>query len=205
MTTPLRARGLLLLMGAFVLLHVDPAHAHAGRLGLEASFQQGFLHPITGFDHLVAMIAVGLLSGVLGGRSLVTVPALFVAFLLVGGVFGFYAFELLGVELWIVGSLILLGIVLAGVTKPSRPLMYAAVALFGFAHGNAHGLELPLASSALGYAAGFATASALCHASGIVLALAASRTPWGRTPIRALGLATCGVAIYLAPSTVLAG
>jgi urease accessory protein len=203
-TTPLVARGLVL-MGAFVLLHVEPAHAHTGRLDLGASYQQGFLHPVTGFDHLVAMIAVGLLSGVLGGRALVTVPALFVAFLLVGGVFGFYGYELLGVELWIVGSLILLGIVLTGVTKPSRPLMYAAVAVFGFAHGNAHGLELPLASSALGYAAGFATASVLCHASGIVLALAASRTPWGRTPIRALGLATCGFAIYLAPSTVLAG
>lgn len=204
MTMPLPPRWIIL-MGAFVLLQAAPAHAHEGRLDLEASFQQGFLHPITGFDHLVAMVAVGLLSGVLGGRSLVTVPALFVAFLLVGGVFGFYAFELIGVELWIVGSLILLGVVLAGITNPSQPLMYAAIALFGFAHGNAHGLELPLASSALGYAAGFAIASVICHVSGIVLALAASRSPWGEAPIRVLGLATCGVAIYLAPSTVLAG
>jgi hydrogenase/urease accessory protein HupE len=62
-----------------------------------------------------------------------------------------------------------------------------------------------LASSAVGYASGFALASVACHASGIVLALAAFRTPWGRTPIRVLGLATCGVAIYLAPATVLAG
>ena len=59
------------------------------------------------------MISVGLLSGVLGGRAVVTVPALFVTFLLIGGVFGFFAFELVGVELWILGSLLLLGVVLA--------------------------------------------------------------------------------------------
>jgi urease accessory protein len=72
--------------------------------------------------------------------------------------------------------------------------------LSGFAHGNAHGLELPLASSALGYAAGFAIASAMCHASGILVALGASRTPRGRGPIRVLGLATFGAAVYMSSS-----
>ncbi|HEX8159011.1 MAG TPA: HupE/UreJ family protein [Solirubrobacteraceae bacterium] len=185
---------------ALLLLHAQSASAHDGSLDLTASFEQGFLHPITGVDHLIAMVAVGLLSGVLGGRAVVTVPALFVTFLLIGGAFGFYAIELVGVELWILGSLLLLGLVLAATVRPSRSLVFVAIALFGFAHGNAHGLELPLASSALGYAAGFAIASAMCHASGILVALGASRTPRGRGPIRVLGLATFGAAVYMSSS-----
>jgi urease accessory protein len=199
-TTP--AVRLWILAGAFglLLLHGESAYAHDASLDLSASFGQGFRHPITGPDHLIAMVAVGLLSGVLGGRAVVTVPALFVTFLLVGGVFGFYAIELVGVEFWILGSLLLLGLVIAGTAKPSRPLMLLAIGLFGFAHGNAHGLELPLASSAIGYAAGFAIASCVCHASGILVALGATRTPWGRAPIRALGLATFGAAVYMSSS-----
>ena len=80
--------------------------------------------------------------------------------------------------------------------------MFAAIALFGFAHGNAHGLELPLASSAAGYAAGFAIASCVCHAAGILLALGVSRQ--GQAPIRVLGLATFGAAVYMT-SSVLTG
>jgi urease accessory protein len=203
-TTPAARWGIVAGACGLLLLHGESAYAHDAGKDLTASFQQGFLHPITGVDHLIAMVAVGLLSGVLGGRAVVTVPALFVTFLLVGGMFGFYAFELLGVELWILGSLLLLGVVLAGTEKPSRQLMFVAIALFGFAHGNAHGLELPLASSALGYAAGFAIASSLCHASGILVALGASRTPWGRIPIRVLGLGTFGAAVYMS-SSVLTG
>ena len=201
-TTPATRCGILAGALALLLLNGESAYAHDGGLGLTASFEQGFLHPITGVDHLIAMIAVGLLSGVLGGRAVVTVPALFVTFLLVGGVFGFFAFELVGVEMWILGSLILLGVVLTRTAKPSRPLMLVAIALFGFAHGNAHGLELPLASSALGYATGFAIASCVCHASGILVALGASRTPWKRTPIRILGLATVGAAVFMSSSVV---
>lgn len=193
-----------LLAGAFGLafLSGEPAYAHDAGLDLSASFERGFLHPVTGADHLIAMVAVGLLSGVLGGRAVVTVPALFVTFLIVGGVFGFFAFELVGVESWILGSLLLLGVVLARTAKPSRPLMFVAVALFGFAHGNAHGLELPLAASATGYAAGFAVASCACHASGVLVALGASRTPWRRAPVRVLGLATSGAAVYMSAAVL---
>jgi urease accessory protein len=205
MTTTRSARRGLLAGGlGLALLSAQPAYAHDGSLGVTASFEQGFLHPITGFDHLLAMLAVGLLSGVLGGRAVLTVPALFVTFLLVGGVCGFFTYELVGVELWILGSLLLLGVVLARGAKPGRSVTLVAIALFGFAHGNAHGLELPLASSALGYAAGFAIASCACHASGILLAYGASRTPWSGATIRVLGLATSCAAVYMS-SSVLTG
>jgi urease accessory protein len=203
-TTPSTPCVLFAAACGLLLLNGEAAYAHDAQLDAAASFAQGFMHPITGVDHLIAMVAVGLLSGVLGGRAIVTVPSVFVAFLLVGGVFGFYAFELIGVELWILGSLLLLGAVLAGTEKPRQPVMFVAIALFGFAHGNAHGLELPLASNAVGYAGGFAIASIMCHASGILVALAASRTPWGRVPIRVLGLATFGAAVYLSSSVVAA-
>lgn len=201
-TTPAARCGILAGAIALMLLNGEPAFAHDAGLDVSASFEQGFMHPITGVDHLMAMVAVGLLSGVLGGRAVVTVPALFVTFLLIGGVFGFFAFELVGVEFWILGSLLLLGVVLARTAKPSRPLTLVAVALFGFAHGNAHGLELPLAASAAGYAAGFAIASCVCHASGVLVALGASRTPWRRAPIRVLGLATSGAAVYMSASVL---
>jgi len=200
-TTPAARLGLLAGACALLLLHGDPAYAHDRGLDLTASFEQGFLHPITGFDHLIAMVAVGLLSGVLGGRAVITVPALFVTFLLIGGVFGFFAFELIGVEFWILGSLLLLGFVLTSAATPIRPVVFVAI---GLAHGNAHGLELPLASSALGYAAGFAIASAVCHASGVLVALGASRTAWGRGPVRVLGLGTVGAALYLASGVLAA-
>jgi urease accessory protein len=189
---------------ALALLCAAPAYAHDQKLDLSASFHQGFLHPITGPDHLIAMIAVGLLSGVLGGRAVLTVPALFVTYLLIGGVFGFAGVELVGVELWILGSLVLLGVVLARAAAPRRTLTVAAVAFFGFAHGNAHGLELPLASSATGYAAGFVLASAVCHATGVLLALGATRTPWGQAPVRMMGLATIGAAVFLGSSLLTA-
>jgi urease accessory protein len=192
--------------GACLLLLVfaDSASAHDSGLDLTASFEQGFLHPVTGPDHLIAMVAVGLLSGVLGGRAVLTVPAVFVAFLLVGGVFGFYAIELVGVERFVLASLLVLGVVLAGGGTPRRDVTFAAIALFGFAHGNAHGLELPVAASALGYAAGFAIASCVCHATGVLVALGASRTPWGRAPTRVLGFATFGAAVFMS-SALLTG
>jgi urease accessory protein len=204
-TTPRTTRwGILAGACALLTLRAQAAYAHDGGVGITTSFQQGFLHPVTGFDHLIAMVSIGLLSAVLGGRAVVTVPALFVTFLLVGGTFGFFAVELVGVELWILCSLLLLGVVLAGQTTPRRSWMFLAIALFGFAHGNAHGLELPLASSPVGYAAGFAVASSVCHATGILVALAASRTRWGHRPIRVLGLATIGSAVYMS-SSVLTG
>lgn len=188
---------ILVTVGGILLLRAHPACAHDKHLDVAASFREGFLHPITGVDHLMAMVAVGLISGVVGGRALATVPAVFVVCLVAGGVLGFYDLALVGVEWWILMSLLVLGVVLACDVTPRRVIMFPAVAAFGFAHGNAHGLELPMASSALGYAGGFALASAMCHASGILVAVAASRTPWGRTPTRLLGLATVGGAVYL--------
>ena len=173
------------------------ASAHDQSLDLTASFGQGFLHPVTGPDHLVAMVAVGLLSGVLGGRAVFTVPALFVAYLLFGGVAGFLGFELLGVEWVILASLLGLGAVLAGGARPDKRIVVTAVSLFGFAHGNAHGLELPLAASPAGYAAGFVLASATCHLAGVLLAHVATRPRFALAPVRALGLATLGTAVVL--------
>jgi urease accessory protein len=190
-------RGLLAATLALALAVPATAAAHDEHLDLTASLGEGFLHPVTGPDHLVAMVAVGLLSGVLGGRAILTVPALFVAYLLVGGVAGFLGLELAGVEWLILASLVAFGAVLAGAVRPDRRLLIGAIALFGFAHGNAHGLELPLTAAPAGYAAGFVLASAACHLAGVLLAHVAARPRFAGAPVRALGLATLGTAVVL--------
>jgi urease accessory protein len=184
---------------ALALFAAPAAQAHDRGVDLAASFERGFTHPITGPDHLIAMVAIGLLSAVLGGRAVLAVPAVFVGYLGLGGLCGFLGVELAGVELLILASLALLGLVLAAGEAPRRTLV-VAVAGFGFAHGNAHGLELPLATSPVGYAGGFMLASALCHAAGILLAITAVRTRWGRAPVRFIGLATIGAAVFLSSS-----
>jgi urease accessory protein len=187
---------------AVALAAPSAASAHDQGLDLTASFGQGFLHPVTGPDHLVAMVAVGLLSGVLGGRAVLTIPALFVSYLLLGGVAGFLGLELVGAEWLILASLLGLGAVLAGGVRPDRRVVIGAVALFGFAHGNAHGLELPFAASPAGYAGGFVLASATCHLAGVLLAHVATRPRFAMAPVRALGMATLGTAIVLGSAAV---
>ena len=150
---------------AIVALAPATAVAHEGHR--TSGLTEGFLHPLLGVDHLVTMVAVGLVSVVVGGGAIWRVPGMFVLMLAVGGIVGFRGWELVGVELWILGSLTLFGVTL--VTGPALRLSWtlAAVALFGFAHGNAHGLELPVTVTPVGYTAGFVAASAACHVTGI--------------------------------------
>lgn len=169
-----RGREKAIFLGLLILL-LSPDAALAHDSGLGGSVWEGFTHPVTGVDHLTAMIVVGVVSYVLGGRAVWTLPATFVLALVVGGAFGFDEYALRGVEYWIVGSLIVLGLVVALRVAVPAWLVYVGVAVFGFAHGNAHGLELPLATSALGYASGFAAASAVCHITGIAIGKVSGR------------------------------
>ncbi len=118
-----------------VLLPAQMASAHEDAPSPN-SLEQGFLHPLLGIDHLAAMIAVGLLSAVLLGGAIWRLPLAFVAALLVGGIAGFNGLELVGTELWVMGSLVAMGAAL--MTRMTLRLGWAllAVAFFGFAHGN---------------------------------------------------------------------
>lgn len=168
-TSRLRALGLL----AVTMLAATPALAHTGH-GDTFSPLEGFLHPITGPDHLVAMLCVGLWSALAGGRSVYWWPFAFVAAMIAGGVVAHAAVDVPAVELVITGSLIAVGGLLALGIRPPLAAGAAVVAGFAFFHGFAHGAEAP-DQDFWGYVAGFSASTALIHLAGIGLGLALIR------------------------------
>ncbi|MBL8895214.1 MAG: HupE/UreJ family protein [Rhizobiales bacterium] len=151
-----------------------PAFAHIG-LHDQGGLAHGFMHPIGGLDHVMAMVAVGMLAAHLGGRALWLVPAAFVGMMIVGGVLGFMGAPLPFVEQGIGLSVVVLGVLVAlGVGMPTI-LAMTVVGLFAVFHGHAHGTELPAGSAPAAFAAGFIAATALLHAAGIGLGIAIQR------------------------------
>ncbi len=167
-----------------------PAAAHP--LGIAgAGWAAGFVHPLGGLDHALAMIAVGLWAAQLGGRAVWLVPATFVVVMLAGGALGASGLAWPVLELGIVGSVLLLGLMIAAAVRVPTWLGMALVGLFALCHGYAHGSEMPAGAGAL-YVVGFAAATALLHGVGVALGLAgrAGRgLRWGGAGIAAAGLA----------------
>lgn len=155
---------------ALALTFASPALAHTGH-GEVASFMAGLQHPVFGFDHLLAMVTVGLWAGLVGGRSIWAWPASFVGSMLVGGALAASGVTLPGVELVIAASVVALGVAVALGLKPQIVLGAALIALLGLAHGHAHGLEAPETGSGLAYAAGFVLATAALHGLGLAAVL----------------------------------
>ena len=160
--TVARAAALALLTGPTL------AFAHTGHYD-GGGLVQGVMHPLGGLDHLLAMVAVGLWAAYAGGRALWALPAAFVGMMLAGAMLGFAGIALPFMEPLILASVMVLGLLVAfNVRMPLVPGM-ALIALFGVFHGQAHALEMSAGAGALAYAAGFASVTALLHASGIAL------------------------------------
>ncbi len=174
-----------------------PAVAPTGA-GVTHGFAAGFLHPVGGLDHLLAMVAVGLLAAVLGGRALWLVPASFVGAMVVGSLVGLTGAVLPAVELMIVASVVVFGALVAfgqGLPVALAMLLAGAFAVF---HGYAHAAEMPAATPAAAYGFGFVLATALLHGLGVALGLGTERL--SRTAIRVGGgaIAALGLALFLA-------
>ena len=162
-------RAVLRIAAASLALAPTLAFAHPGHEG--AGLIHGFLHPLGGFDHIIAMVAVGLLAARLGGRALWLVPASFVVTMAVAGVAGSAGVGLPYVETGIALSVVALGAIVAlRLTMPVAAAM-GLVAFFAIFHGYAHGAEMPETASGLAYGLGFVTATALLHGIGIGLGL----------------------------------
>src|SRR5262245_49507207 len=146
------------------------ANAHTG-LGHTHGFVRGFLHPIGGVDHVLAMIAVGLFAAHLGGRALWLVPSSFVGMMAAAGALGTAGIPLPFVETGIALSVIALGLMVAFETKLAVAAAMGLVAFFALFHGYAHGAEIPDGVSGLAYAAGFVAATSLLHAIGIAIGI----------------------------------
>jgi len=152
---------------AATLLFATAAEAHTGGAGGASGLAAGFLHPLGGLDHILAMAGVGLLGFVLGGRALWLVPASFIAMMAVGGALGVAGIGVPFVEAGIALSVVVIGAALAFGTKLPVALAMALAGGFAVFHGHAHGTEMPLAASGLAYGLGFVAATALLHGVGI--------------------------------------
>ena len=164
-------RGLVALIAA-----AAPAAAYAHpAIGEAAGLSHGFAHPMTGLDHILAMVMVGVLAFQLGGRAIWLLPATFVLVMAAGGALGMAGVNLPFVELGIALSVIVLGAVVALNIKAPVAAAMAVVGFFAIFHGHAHGSEMPENAAGLAYAVGFMMATAMLHVAGLALGFAIGR------------------------------
>jgi urease accessory protein len=197
-TTMRRSASLGLGLIAAAALASSPAAAHTfGAYG--AGFVAGLSHPLSGLDHLLAMVAVGLWASQLGGRAIWRVPAAFVGALAAGAGLAVMGVGLPAVEPGIMASMLVLGLLVAFAVRPPAAAGMAIVALFALFHGHAHGAEMSEAAQPLLYGLGFALASVALHGVGIGLGIGASRlsTPMV-TRLAGAAVATAGLWALLA-------
>jgi urease accessory protein len=189
-------RTIVRLVAIGTVLGASPALAHTG-LEHAHSFASGFAHPWTGLDHVLAMVAVGLWAGLVGGRALWAWPAAFVGVMLAGGALGMSGRAVPMVEPGILASIIVLGLlVLAAARLPVAPGALL-VGAFAVLHGHAHGAELPAEAASVTYAVGFALATAILHGLGLGVAWLC-RGERGRLLVRGAGAAVAATGIALA-------
>lgn len=185
-----------LLAAAVVATVSAPALAHV-EAGQATGLLSGFLHPISGLDHVLAMVAVGLWGAILGTPAIWVLPIAFPLVMAMGALLGFLGVPLPGVEYGIAASAILLGAAVAFEVRP--PVAFAAllVGVFAIFHGYAHGSELPPGQSALLFSMGFVIATGALHAVGIGIGALKGRM-WGGAVLRAAGsMVAAGGAFFM--------
>jgi len=167
----MKAKYSLALFGLLAYVTILPvAEAHTfGSQG--AGLMAGLTHPFVGLDHLLAMIAVGIWAGQLGGRAVWLIPLTFVSVMAAAATLASFGLLLPLVEPAIACSVLVLGLLIAGSVRLPTSVGAFLVGLFAVFHGYAHGLELPQAASPILYGAGFVLATALLHGLGIGFAL----------------------------------
>ncbi|HZK89093.1 MAG TPA: HupE/UreJ family protein [Stellaceae bacterium] len=185
---------------ASMLGAAPPAFAHITS-DMGGGVAAGFLHPLTGFDHLLAMVSVGIWGAQLGLPSIWLLPIAFPLIMAIGAVFGVIGVPLPGTEILIALSVLTLGAMVA--LKQRLPVAAAllVVGIFAVAHGHAHGAEMPNAADALSFTVGFVVATGLLHATGIVIGLL-DRSPGGAVALRACGLFVGLVGCYFVYESV---
>jgi urease accessory protein len=179
-----RAAWMVVVVGVSSLLS-NPAASHMGT-GLPGGFGSGFMHPLSGFDHLLAMVSVGLWGAFLGRPLSYVLPVVFPAMMVAGAIMGMFGVPLPPVEVGIALSVLVLGTCIA--LSVRAPVWAASfiVAVFAVFHGYAHGKELPSAADPVSYSVGFVLATGLLHISGICLGFLNDR-PNGVVVTRSIG------------------
>ncbi len=172
-------------LAVFVFLCAQMALAHPQK-GEAVGFLTGFRHPISGLDHVLAMVAVGLWGAQLGSPAIWVLPVAFPMVMAFGGMLGLMGVPLPGTEYGIALSAILLGAAVLFEIRPPITIAAILVGLFAIFHGHAHGTELPPGQSALLYSMGFVIATGCLHALGIGIGTI-HRWTWGQKLLRVAG------------------
>ena len=188
-----------IVLTTLALITLSPAaFAHPGHL-TGSGFATGLLHPFTGLDHLLAMLAVGLWAAQRGGRYMIVIPASFVAMMALGGLIGASGFTLPLVEPGILGSLVVFGLLIAFDARLPLAAGMAIIGGFALFHGYAHAVEMPAHASLAVFGSGMLLGSVILHLVGIGLGRL------GKMRFREIALRTSGGLIALAGIVLFAG
>ncbi len=184
-------------LGLAAAIVPDAALAHEGEALPFGSFLGGLTHPVLGFDHLLAMVSVGMLSAQIGGRAIWTVPATFVAVMAAGAAIGLSQIGLPVFEVGIAMSVIVLGFAIAAGRRLPVLMAMVGVALFAVFHGYAHGVEMPAIAEPVRYAAGFLAGTAAIHIAGVFVGDISQHYERGKLALRVLGGLIAAVGLLL--------
>lgn len=201
-----RIRVALLVLSTIILAastaQAHPGHSHGSH---ESGLVAGLLHPLLGLDHLLAMVAVGLIAAQLSRtdnllqprRAVWLIPGAFLLSMIAGGVFGMQGAQVGGIEYGIAASIVVLGSVIAWNRQAPIVVCLTGAAIFGLFHGHAHGAEMPAISQPALYALGFVLTTTALHVAGVVGGRVALRTGAGATGLRLAGVAIAMAGIVL--------
>jgi len=135
-----------------------------------AGFWAGALHPWSGLDHLLAMIAVGIWATQCAAngdrKQRWQLPLAFVGMMLVGAVIGAGQQIMSVMEQGIAASVLVLGVLIARSVSLPAWLGMTMVASFAFMHGYAHGAEAT-GAVAVAYLAGMSCSTLVLHLGGL--------------------------------------
>ena len=183
---------LIFLFAQVIFSGAAVAHTEGGIAG---GFAAGFTHPLFGWDHVVAMVAVGLWGAFLGMPAIYILPIVFPLVMVLGGVLGILGVPVPFVETGIAMSAIVLGLLVALAVRAPNWIAAVVVGIFAIFHGHAHGTELPGAANAVAYSAGFVTATGLLHLTGIGFGML-TKWPQGNWIVRGGGIAIACVGVF---------
>lgn len=172
-----------------------PAWAHSTADGFQGGFVSGFTHPLYGWDHVAAMVAVGIWGAFLRNPAIWVLPIVFPVIMALGGALGVLGVPVPLIEPGIAASSIVIGLAILAAWRAPLWLAGLVVGVFAIFHGHAHGTELPHAANPIAYSIGFVIATGLLHLVGIAFGLIVDR-PGGRLALRGAGgvIAALGVA-----------
>jgi urease accessory protein len=172
------------------------AQAHVGPHGTQG-FLPGVAHPLSGLDHICAMVAVGIWAAQRGGRALWMVPVTFVSVMMLGALLGMGSVSIPFVEGGIITSLLVLGVMVAAAIRIPLAASVALVGVFALFHGHAHGVEMPATASGVSYGLGFVVSTIALHLAGIGVGLAARKGTGLALAARYAGGAIAACGLYL--------